>query len=173
MQMVGAAIQHAHDNKRTVSFDVNYRALLWSPEQAALALAPFCEAADVVIIAARDAQNLFGTSTDPDAAIRDLHNRWGGTVILTRSADGALGYDGSTLINCPSYESTFIDRFGVGDSFDAGLICRLVEGASLEESIRFGAAVAALKLTIPGDLALITRREVEDLITHGKLTMRR
>jgi 2-dehydro-3-deoxygluconokinase len=166
-QTIGAAIDYAHQHGLTVSFDINYRALLWSPDQAAATLGPFCSAADMVMIAARDAQKLFGTSDDAQTAVRDLQGRWGGTIILTRSALGALAYDGKELIDCPGFEATVRDRLGVGDSFDAGVICRLVEGAPLSEALRFGAAVAALKLTIPGDLVLITRREVEEVLTLG------
>ncbi len=157
-----AALDHARQNGLTVSFDVNYRALLWSPEAARETLTPFCEAADIVFVAARDGRNLFGT--DDLAALRDT---WGGTVIVTRGADGAAGLDDQGLVEVEAFPTTMVDRLGAGDALAIGAISQLMEGASLAEALRFGCATAALKLTIPGDFALVTRREVEELIERG------
>jgi 2-dehydro-3-deoxygluconokinase len=172
-ETVAAAITLAHTHKLHVSFDVNYRALLWSPEAAAKVLDPLCGAADVVIIAARDAQTLFGTGEDAEHAVRTLSARWGGTIVLTRSGEGAIGLAGSDLAACPAFEAQVINRIGVGDAFDAGLICRLLEAAPLGEAIRFGAALAALKLTIVEDFVQVSRVEVEHLLAHGASSLHR
>lgn len=157
-----AALDHAHQHGVTVSFDVNYRALLWSPEQARDALSPFCQNADVVMVAARDARNLFGTDD-----ITALRERWGGTVIVTKSAEGAVGCDEQGIVEVKAFPTTVVDRLGAGDAFDVGVICQLLDSVPLAEAMRFGCATAALKLTIYGDFAIISRREVEELIARG------
>src|SRR5690606_19370913 len=94
---VQTAMQHAHQHGLTVSFDVNYRALLWPPPAAAKGLEPFCREADYVTIALRDAVNLFSAPDDTEQAARSLQQRWGGTLIITSGDSGAVAYDGTTL----------------------------------------------------------------------------
>ena len=53
---------------------------------------------------------------------------------------------------------------GGGDSFAAGLICGLLDGKSMQDSLEFGVAASALKHTIPGDFNMVTRAEVEALV---------
>ncbi len=162
-----AAMDHAHKNAQTVSFDVNYRALLWGPQAASKALAPYCKKADMVIVAARDAANLFGAGNQAEEAARSLQAQWGGTVIVTQGDRGACAFDGAELVSCKAFQVTMTDRLGAGDAFDAGLITRKLEGAPLVEAMMFGSALAALKLTVPGDLPVISRAEVEELLATG------
>ena len=56
-----------------------------------------------------------------------------------------------------------MDRVGGGDSFAAGVICKMSEGADFKEALEFGVAASALKHTIPGDFNLVSRKEVESL----------
>ncbi len=159
---IRTALDFAKANEIRTSFDVNYRALLWSPAEAAAACAPLCAMADVVFIAKRDALNLFGEGT-----AEKLRMAWGGTVVVTRGADGAEACDGAETVQVPALLVTMVDRLGAGDALAAGVICKLLEDAPLAEALRFGCASAALKLTIPGDLAIYSRAEVEALVTSG------
>jgi 2-dehydro-3-deoxygluconokinase len=166
-ETVRECVALARRNGATVSLDVNYRALLWSPEKAHDALTPLCEAADVVIVAARDAAALWHATGDPAAV---LQAQWGGTVIVTNGENGASANDGAmtgaVTIHCPAFDTVPVERIGAGDAFAAGVIFRLIAGDSLPDALRYGAAVAALKLTIAGDLALVNREEVEQLIAQ-------
>lgn len=157
---VAVALRHARAHGVRTSLDINYRALLWPPERAARTLEPLCALADVVFIAERDARLLFGT-----ADIAALQSRWGGAVSMTHGADGArmCGADGA-LTTVPAFPVTLVERLGAGDAFAAGVLCGLLEGATSERALRLGCACAALKLTIPGDFALVTRAEVEALL---------
>jgi 2-dehydro-3-deoxygluconokinase len=163
-----ALINEAKAARLTISFDVNYRAALWTPQQAGAALEVVCTQADVIFVALRDAVALFGMENDLYLAARQFHSRYGKTVIVTNGASGAVGIDHDGLVECAAYPVTMVDRLGAGDAFASGVICRLSEGAPLIDALRFGAALAALKLTIPGDVALVTRGEVEALLQSGE-----
>lgn len=172
---IRAALNHAHQHRRSVSFDVNYRALLWSTEQAAVTLEPFCRDADVVLVALRDARSLFGVSANADAvsAAHELQQCWGGLIIVTQGDSGTASDDGTTTAYCNAYPVTIVDRIGAGDAFAAGAICRLLENATSVDMLQFGAALAALKLTVPGDFSPLSRQEVETLIsTNGSIIHR-
>jgi 2-dehydro-3-deoxygluconokinase len=168
---IAAAIELAKSHQKRLSFDVNYRALLWSPEAAGAALAPFCQAADIVFVALRDAVALFGTPDTKEAALRELHQRWGNTIVMSEGDQGAAAYDGQTLFTAPAIPVDIVDRIGAGDAFSSGIICRLMEGANMDDALHFGAAMSALKLTIPGDITIVTRAEVEAVVNgqQGKL----
>jgi len=56
-----------------------------------------------------------------------------------------------------------VDRVGGGDSFAAGLIFGLLEYDDEAKALEFAVAASALKHSIPGDLNLVSREEVERL----------
>jgi 2-dehydro-3-deoxygluconokinase len=173
-QTVEAALELAQASSTTVSLDVNYRALLWPNDQAAQVLAPLCQAADVVFIAARDARTVFGQVGEAVAICQSLQHKWGGVVICSDGANGVYGCEGEEVYFSAAFPvNPIIDRIGAGDALASGVICRLLEGAPLSEAQRFGAALAALKLTIPGDVALVTRQEVENLLNQARNSLQR
>ena len=173
-ELIGYAIERAQILGSKVSFDVNYRALLWSAEEAARQLAPFCLAADVAFVARRDADNLFGVSgeTVEDVASA-LQSEWGDVVIVTDGNAGAAGSDGDKVYTVAAVPAKVIDRIGAGDAFASGVIDRLLDKASLDEALQFGTALAALKLSIVGDIAIVRRAEVQQLLDTSQPTVHR
>ena len=71
-----------------------------------------------------------------------------------------------------SYEVEIVDRLGAGDSFAAGLIHGLLDN-DLQKGLDFGVAASAIKHSIPGDFAWVTRDEVEALLKGGGLRISR
>lgn len=167
------AISRAKAAGVTVSFDVNYRALLWPPQDAGAALAPMCEQADIVFVARRDAASLFGVSGELGDVAQTLQQRWGGTAVVTSGEQGAVAHDGAALAETTAFPTQIIDRLGAGDAFTSGVIDRLLDGAPLADALRFGAALAALKLSISGDIAFVTRAEVERVMKETTPALRR
>ena len=80
-------------------------------------------------------------------------------------------HDGK-LFKTRTYEVEIVDRLGAGDSFAAGLIHGLLDG-DLQKALDFGVAASAIKHSIPGDFAWITRDEVEALLKGGGLRISR
>lgn len=163
-QTVAQAVAYARRQRITISCDVNYRALLWSADDAAAALEPLCQQADIVLVARRDAALLWHQKGSAGHVAEALHQRWGGTIIVTAGEHGASACDHAGLIEAPVYPTTIVDRIGAGDAFASGVIFMLLEGGALSDALRFGTATAALKLSIAGDIALVTRAEVEALV---------
>jgi len=71
-----------------------------------------------------------------------------------------------------SYEVEIVDRLGAGDSFAAGFIHASLEG-DLQQALDWGVATSALKHSIPGDFAWVTREEVESLLKGGGMRISR
>jgi 2-dehydro-3-deoxygluconokinase len=59
---------------------------------------------------------------------------------------------------------TIVDRIGSGDAFTAGLIFGLLQGFEPGRLINFATACGALKHTVPGDIANISRLEIESFL---------
>lgn len=161
------AMQIARENNVRISFDVNYRAMLWSAEKAAETMILMCESADVVFVALRDAVNLFGApDTMPDCT-RYLQERWGGTIIVSDGDRGVTAVGATQQATAPSIETQIIDRIGAGDALASGVICQLLEDAPLEQALNFGTVMAAFALSIPGDIARVTRAEIDARLAQG------
>jgi 2-dehydro-3-deoxygluconokinase len=163
----------------TVSFDVNYRAKLWSREAAAAALRPLLRHVDVCIAGESDAVDILGVPQQRGEeeerlpatarALAELHGFK--TVAMSRRAGdsathttfGAMIYTGGASAFSRRHEVTVVDRVGAGDSFTAGLIHGLSRGDEPARVIEFAAATAAWKHTIPGDWNRGTVAEIEAL----------
>ena len=160
------ALTLARSSGATVSFDVNYRALLWSPERAGQVLEGLLGLCDWVFVAHRDARELFGAEDAPLEALGSLYRRFGcGNLVMTIGEAGALIHTPAAQYSSeqPFKVPQVVDRIGAGDAFDAGFIAAQLLGKSVEISARYGNALSALKLSMPGDLALVSREELEAL----------
>jgi 2-dehydro-3-deoxygluconokinase len=169
--MTADVLKFAREHGLATSFDVNYRALLWSPEVAGRALAPLLDLSDTVFMAHRDAIALFAAPEDPHHAAQSLRQRHGcKAVVLTLGEIGAVAATvGETIEVSQQFKvPQIVDRIGAGDAFDAGFIAAQLWGHTIEDSLNFGNAMSALKITIPGDLALVSRDEVEQLVQGAK-----
>ncbi len=164
------AIHEARAAKIPTSFDLNYRAKLWTPEQAAPVYDELAGRSTVVIAAQRDVRLIYG----PTITIQALHKRWNGAVvILTNGVEGSDAYNGKTEFHADAFKVEVVDRVGAGDSFDAGLLCALLDGKPMGEALRWGNALAALKMTLQGDIAVVSKREIEHLLAEGSSLIQR
>ena len=64
----------------------------------------------------------------------------------------------------PTFEADTHDPVGSGDAFVGGFLARWLDGGTVPEALEYGAATAALKRTLDGDLALVSPAEVEAAI---------
>jgi len=159
-------VEHAQQAGVPICFDVNYRSLLWTPKEAAEALAPFCRAATVLICGRGDAATVWGLNGDAEDVLAGLAHQFSAPVtVLTLGDGGALARaaDGRCL-QAPSVPATVVDRVGAGDAFAAGFLHGYLDERDLARGLQYGVALAALKLTLQGDLALVTSAELEAVI---------
>lgn len=175
LETIRRAIREANTAGTKVSFDLNYRAKLWMWDECRPVMDELASQCPLVIGATRDAQSLVDEKIEGETLARRLHERWqGATVVLTRGAAGAVAFDGKMFYDSPAFANVqVVDRVGAGDAFAAGLLCALLDGKPLPEALRYGHAVAALKMTIPGDIAMVRRDEVEALLAQESTDIRR
>ncbi len=84
-------------------------------------------------------------------AIKKVREVSAATIVVKDSENGAYGSIGDEIVHCKAFEVVPKNTVGAGDSFNAGFIRAQIEGMDLYESLRFGCATAALKIS-EGDL---------------------
>ncbi|CAA9476625.1 MAG: hypothetical protein AVDCRST_MAG65-1165, partial [uncultured Solirubrobacteraceae bacterium] len=162
------AVAEAHRRGLFVSFDVNYRVKLSSPERAAAVVMESAPDIDLLMCPAGDAEALFGLRGSTEEVAAEMRERLGiERVVITDGATGAAAACGDEVLSQPAYEVEVIDRIGAGDAFAAGLLWGVLSDDSLRFGLERGAAMAALKLTLRGDLFRLGRADVDALQAGG------
>ena len=169
-----------------VSIDLNFRKKLWNyGVKAPEVMRGLVALADVLIANEEDIQLGLGLKADAVPGSRMTTEAYQALAARTRaefpnlaivaitlreslSADRngwSAVLDGQQGFRCSRrYElQDIVDRVGGGDSFASGLIFGLLEYEDEARALEFAVAASALKHTIPGDLNLSTRDEVERL----------
>jgi 2-dehydro-3-deoxygluconokinase len=154
---------------RAVSFDVNYRATLWSPAEARACIMGVLPAVRYLFLGQTEARTIFDLTGPAARTVEALaHMAPRATITLLRGEEGSL-----TLAEGRFYEPrarqvvTMVDPIGAGDAYVAGFLWATITGGSLQTAVDAGTAVAALKCSMWGDIARIATADVEDLLGGG------
>jgi sugar/nucleoside kinase (ribokinase family) len=104
--------------------------------------------------------------TDLQTALEKLHDITGSMfVAATLGQAGVLAYFQGSFIHSPAFAVACKDTTGAGDAFHGGFIYGVLAGFSVEETLRFANAVAALKCRgIGARTALPTLENVNDML---------
>lgn len=167
-----AAFERAKSAGWRVSFDLNYRGKLWTEAEARACYERYMPLADIIITPVGDLERIFDMREGEFELLEQLHERYpSATIVLTLGADGAAACapDG-TQYRQPAFPAEQVDRIGGGDAFDAGFLYSYVRGEDTGTALRWGAAAAALKYTLPGDLPLVNRADVLRLVEGSAST---
>ncbi len=68
----------------------------------------------------------------------ELHGRGIKTIAVTNGKDGVYVCDGSRILFHPSLAVPVVSTVGAGDAFGSGFVAWLIDGHSLEDSLRAG-----------------------------------
>ena len=145
--------------------DVNYRAKLWSAQEAATYLAELLPSVSILFCGQRDAGRVFGLAGDPETVALRLQEKHGiPTVVLTMGSQGSLAVADRVYRQRLLRGVEAVDPVGAGDAFAAGFLCGYLEDG-IQRGLDIGGAVGALACSMVGDVAYITRAEVEELLS--------
>jgi len=181
------AVKKAKEKGITVSCDLNFRKKLWKYGKAAQeVMGDLVKHVDVAVGNEEDCQKSLGIAVDVDVESGRLEAEKYGELtgkVLERfpnlkkiaitmresySADhngwSAVLNNGSEILFSRKYDiRDIIDRVGTGDTFAAGLIYGINHLGGDQAALEFAVAASCLKHSIPGDLPLISVKEVEGL----------
>lgn len=165
-----------------ISFDVNYRANLWSEEEAKATIQQLLPLVDVLFISEETSRRMFGKT----GALQDIQKSYctdyGVKIVATtqRTVISPRKHDfTSTIYSAQTntyytekpYENIeIIDRIGSGDAYVAGALFGLLHYEDPQKALEFGNATSSLKNTVPGDLPSSDFKEVCSIIAAHNST---
>ncbi len=164
-----SVVERALDEASQLSFDVNYRATLWSPAEARAFAESVLPRVRYFFLGETEARILFELTGSPEATLQALARLAPkATIALLQGPEGSTVLDGGRLWR-PSRRHTvqMVDPVGAGDAYVAGFLWAALNGRGAQEAVDAGAAVAALKCSTWGDIALIDLRDVTDALAGG------
>jgi 2-dehydro-3-deoxygluconokinase len=182
-----------------VSFDLNYRAKLWTISGGAVraqaVLRRIVDEVDVLVGNEEDLQMALGipgpegaarSALDPSAFLEmigrvvEQHPRIRIVATTLREVHSASRHswsavawvDGQAHV-APVMELDVFDRVGGGDGFASGFFFGLLSGVAPDEALRLGWAHGALLTTFPGDTTMATLDQVRGLARGGSARIQR
>ncbi len=165
-----------------ISFDVNYRANLWSEEDAKAAIQQVLPFVDVLFVSEETSRRMFQKTGELTDIQKSYCNEFGVKYVLStqrqvisarKHSFSSIVYDHNNNIHHsqnPYNDIEVIDRLGSGDAYVAGALYGLLHYGSAYEAMRFGNATSALKNTVPGDLPSSDLKEVLHIIKDHEST---
>jgi 2-dehydro-3-deoxygluconokinase len=164
-----ALVRRAIDEASVLSFDVNYRAALWTPADARRFIEPLLPRARYFFVGEEEAATVFDLTGSPETTLEALARRAPrATIALLRGANGSLVRDGDRL-HAPARRAAVqvVDPIGAGDAYVAGFLWAMLRDRATQEAVDTADVVAALKCSTWGDIATIDARDVEDGLAGG------
>lgn len=149
-EAVHFAISTAKEAGVIVSIDLNYRAALWSTEEAAGEFQYLASVSDVLFATVEEA-GIAVEASNPEKAAERLSELGAGHVLIKQGAQGALSLQAQTFTAAPAFPVDAIDNIGAGDAFAAGYLAAMIRGGSLNENLSWASALGAWAVSTAGD----------------------
>ncbi len=170
MKMAGVAI----------SFDVNYRAALWSEEEAKKVVESIFPYVDILFVSEETSRRMLQRTGTLDEIMKGYADTYGCKIVATTRREvisptrhnfgSRIYYDGK-FYEEPHYVGIeVIDRVGSGDAYVAGVLYGILAKGNIEEAMSYGNALSAVKNTISGDMSVSSIDEIDSIIKSHKAT---
>lgn len=174
-EVIRRAVRESSAAGVPLSLDVNYRSRLWTPKEAREFLVGVLPAVRYLFVGGDDAETVFGHTGAPEAVLAGLQALAPhATIALTLGEEGsAVLHAGAVWRPRKRYTVSVVDRVGAGDAFAAGFLWARLSGRGAQAAVDAATALAALKCTIWGDIALVGRAELEELMASDSTEIRR
>lgn len=163
-----------------ISFDVNYRASLWSEEEAREVVESIFPYVDFLFVSEETSRRMLQRTGTLEEIMQGYANDYGCTLIATtrrevispthHNFNSKMLFKGKFYEEKPYNNIEVIDRIGSGDAYLAGVLYGLVKYGTPERAIEIGNALSAVKNTVPGDMSASSIEEIESVIKAHKAT---
>jgi 2-dehydro-3-deoxygluconokinase len=162
-------VERALREAEAVSFDVNYRATLWSPADARDFAMRILPGVRYLFLGQAEARSIFDLTGSPAQIVEALARMAPrATISLLRGEEGSATLDAGRLYEPRTRRPVaVVDPIGAGDAWVAGFLWASLSGRAAQEAVDAGTAVAALKCSTWGDVAIVHRADVEDFLGGG------
>lgn len=165
-----------------ISFDVNYRASLWDEDTARACLMQVMQDVDILFVSEETLRRMFRQKGDIHEIQRKFARQFNDVKVIastrrvaktpTRHTWHSIAYsveEDSFFEEAPYEDIEVVDRIGSGDAYVAGALYGLIQYRTIEDAVRYGNAMSALKNTIPGDMTACDAGDIRRVIdAHTK-----
>lgn len=173
-----------------VSFDSNYRAKLWTIDEAGQFLKEVLSYIDYAFLGDLDITKILkfeDISLDFEDKLEGLYRelfkvypnlkyaactKRKVNTINNNTLKGYL-FNGEMLFKSNEYTFDILDRVGGGDAFTAGILNGILKNMNPDRIVEFGICASSLKHSIIGDVNLIDEKTVNSLIDSGLCNIKR
>lgn len=140
-------MERAREAGILLTFDPNLRPALWENEETMKrVINDLAKLADIVLPGTEECRILAGTE-EPEKAADFYQNLGVKTVIVKAGGKGAYVREGAHSCQVPGYHvDKVVDTVGAGDGFAVGVLSGILEGLTMEESVRRGNAIGAIQV---------------------------
>jgi 2-dehydro-3-deoxygluconokinase len=165
-----------------ISFDVNYRASLWSEDEARNTIKQILPLVDVLFVSEETSRRMFQKTGELRDILKSYCEEYGISVVAATKREiispsshnfGSTIYESETdtFYSEKPYEGIeVVDRIGSGDAYVAGMLFGLLKFGDVQKSLEFGNAMSAVQNTVNGDLPITSYSEIENVIAAHKST---
>jgi fructokinase len=167
------AIKYAKQKEKFISYDPNWRPLLWRNKETAKAMMIIgLQFADIVKVSEEELELLTG-ETDLKKGAQKLADYDISVVLITLGSKGCYFKIKNGENFCRSYKVNVVDTTGCGDAFMGTMLCQLskydnlssITTEALEQMVNYASAAGALCATLRGGIpAMQTRDKIEDFL---------
>ena len=127
------SLEYAQKNDIPVSFDANYRAPIWKPDEARSVFDDMIPYSWLFKVGHDEAETVWGLGLSPEEYVRRFQRTNGRLVVVTRDAAGATAYDGANMVEHDGYAIDFVDPVGAGDAFIAGFLSEILRRGTVRD----------------------------------------
>ncbi len=158
-----------------ISFDVNYRATLWSEEEARRVIEAVFPMVDVLFVSEETSRRMLCRTGTLEEIMQGYARDYGCRVVATTRREvisptrhnfgSKIYYNGSFYEEEPYRNIEVIDRIGSGDAYVAGVLYAILKEGSIKRALQIGNALSAVKNTVSGDMSASSIDEIESIIS--------
>ncbi|QHQ60203.1 sugar kinase [Anaerocolumna sedimenticola] len=165
-----------------ISFDVNFRANLWTEADAKKYIERILPYVDILFISEETSRRTFGRTGDLKEILKSFAKEYNIGVLASterKIISPKKHTFGSTIYNAEEdkfyreepYENIeVIDRIGSGDAYVSGVLFGLLAYGDCQKALEYGNAACAVKNTVLGDLPSTDIKEMDKIIESHKGT---
>jgi len=160
------AVRHARDAGALVSVDVNYRARLWTIDEARPALSALVRGADIVIASEDELGLVVATPSDELAAAEELAEFGVRDLVIKRGARGATVWRHRAAYHAEAIRVPVLDTIGAGDALTAGYLSGVLDGLDPATALHRGTVTASFAVAAVGDWEGLPNRDELSLLDN-------
>ena len=165
-------------NGAMISFDVNYRANLWSEADAKRTVEDILNYVDILFISEETSRRMMQREGGLRDIMKDFTRDYPVKLvcITQRTVKSPKKHDfGSVIYSAekdmfyteePYMDIDVIDRIGSGDAYVSGVLYGMLKTGNPAKALQYGNATSSVKNTIPGDLPASDLNEIESIIRN-------